>query len=294
MFSFAPFLYRDVLAAAGGPVARLEDAGRIAVLGVWHYQANAYLAAPAGRRPGSNAVYGNCDGSGVSIHAAVARHKAVSEALERWALQEVKASARRGDYGFAHDPSSNGMAAYPGFNCQARRAARLEALERWALVGWWAGHLGVEVSRHPHFPAIEIVRLRHGRRGEVVVLAQESPHGFYTYGHGAGDTLAAAVDRAASEMTRNEVVIANYRAQGALRHVTHFFERRALHFSTPEGHASYRRRLATPPDRSGLEWKVVYDGPIVGPWTRWAKVWRCCVAMPTYDFLRQEENFFFW
>lgn len=138
MLSLAALRYRNVLAAHGGPVARIES-GVFPVCGRRMYQANARLSAGlTPKRPLS--LYSDADGSGTHPRVSVARHMAVSEALERWAFHSVVRSERAAEFGFDVDPSSNGMSAFPGFwRTHARRKAMLEAVERYSLISWWEG-----------------------------------------------------------------------------------------------------------------------------------------------------------
>jgi hypothetical protein len=295
MLSLAPFLYRNVFTQDGGPIERIQS-GTIPVFNEPRVQANAYLKPGLIEGKAPQSVYGNADGTGASKNAVVAQHMAISEALERWALYAVNRSDDRSKYGFNHDRSSNGMAAFPGFKWQARRRARLEALERWAMIGWWDGRLKATVSQAPApYPNVGIVRIEHGQGdGEVVVLFHKSPAGYVAYGHAAGSTVMSATSKAVVELARSEFVLTRHRARGALVAVTNFFERRCLHFSTPEGHSEFLDRAHTPPDKPAPVWKTIYDGEIVGPWSKWTTVWRHCVEMPTHDFLNRDKNFFFW
>lgn len=288
MFSLAPLLYRGIFSEAGGPIAAVE-ASEFPVFEKNAYQAAAFLKPElAAGRSGQVA-----DGAAFAESPGAARDLAISEALELWAFRETR-RASGGRYGFAHDRSSNGMAAYPGFKWQARRSARFAALERYALVGWWDRRLPATVHQAP-YPDVGMVRIQHGQDfGEVVILYHRAPTGFVAYGHAAGSTLATATSRAAVQLVRSEFGISRHRACGAISPPADYFERRCLYFSTPEGHAEFVERLGAAADRPRPRWNVLFDGEIPGPWSRWTKVWRHCVAMPTYSFLDTRTNFFYW
>lgn len=293
MLSLAPFLYRNVFAQDGGPIERVQS-GTIPVFNEPTVQANAFLKAGLAEGKPARAVYGDADGTGAAKDPLVAQHMAISEALERWAFFASNRSGERGKYGFDHDRSSNGMAAFPGFKWQARRRARFEALERWALIGWWDGRLQASVSEAP-YPNVGLVRIDHRQgNGEVIILYHKSATGHVAYGHAAGSSVVSATGKAAIELARSELVLTRHRARGALVAVTNFFERRCLHFSTPEGHSEFLNRVHTPPEKPAPVWNTIFDGEIPGPWSKWATVWRHCVEMPTHDFLNREKNFFFW
>ncbi|HEY3754866.1 MAG TPA: hypothetical protein VGL42_01835 [Opitutaceae bacterium] len=291
MISLAPFLYRHVSAEYRGPIAKVE-ADKVSLPHHPLYQANAYLRPDLiGAKP-STAVYGSADGTGSSDSPAVAQHKAISEALERWAFMESASnSATRSQYFFDLDPTSNGMAAFPGFKSQARKAARMEALERWAMVSWWDGRLAAKVSHAPYLN-VGMVQIEHDQDGEVVILFHKSAAGHVAYGHAAGANIATATAKAAVELARSEYVIARYRARGGLAKINNFLERRAIHFSTPEGHSQFLERANSSPTKAAPQWKTLFDGEVAGRWSEFATVWRHVAEMPTYDFLNPQENFF--
>jgi ribosomal protein S12 methylthiotransferase accessory factor YcaO len=291
--SLAALRYRNVFVEDGGPIERVITS-HCSILGEKQQQANAYLQPELSVGKPSHAIYGQADGTGSSVSSSIACHMAISEALERWAFLATHRSATAAKYGFDVDRSSNGMAAYPGiFRTEAARRARLEALERYAVIAWWDGRLDAEVRPAP-FPGVELVRIHHNAgEGEVVILVQQSRAGV-CFGHAAGRTVTTAALRAAVELARADFVITAYRAKGALVKAANFLERRAVHFSTEAGHAQFRERLARRPDKPAPTWRPVFDGEICGPWSRWATVWRCAVAMPTTEYLEPTSDFFFW
>ncbi len=295
MISFAAYLYRDVLDSAQGPIAKLEAGTMpLAHQTAPAYQANAYLRSELSEHRPTNTLYGAADGTGSADDPMTARHKAISEALERWAFMDSSHhAAARSKYFFELDSSTNGMAAFPGFKWQARRSAHLEALERWAVISWWDGRLKASVTRAP-FADVGLVRIEHDQKGEVVILFHKSAAGHVAYGHAAGHSVAAAAAKAAVELARAEFVIARYRARGGLAKIGSFCERRCIHFSTAEGHRQFLEKAYAAPTRKAPEWKVLFDGEIPGPWSKYATVWRQVVEMPTYAFLDAKEDFFLW
>jgi hypothetical protein len=291
--SLAAVRYRSVFAADGGPIERVTTS-RCSILGREQLQANAYLQPELAAGKPSHAIYGQADGTGSAESSSIACHMAISEALERWAFLATNRSKDAARYGFDIDRSSNGMAAFPGlFRSAAARRARMEALERYAVIAWWDGRFDAEVRPAP-FPGVDLVRIKHNAgQGEVVILVQKTRAGV-SFGHAAGSTVAGAALRAAVELARSDFVITAHRAKGALVQAANFLERRALHFSTETGYAQFKERLARPADRPAPSWNPVFDGEIVGPWSRWATVWRCAVALPTAAYLDPKSDFFFW
>lgn len=259
------------------------------------FQASAFLKPELAGDKSIHVIYGDADGVGSAPSRTVAKHKAISEALERWAFFDVNRSGEGAKYGFATDRTSNGMAAYPGLASQARSRAHLEALERFALIGWWDGQFRCSQSQSP-YPSVGLIRIHHGQSAnEVVVLYRQAPAGFFSYGYASGSTLAAAVGKAAIELVRCEYVISRHRARSGILAVKDPMEMRCLHFSTPQGYAEFSERVnQIAPTKTSARWKTIFDGEIRGPWTQWATVWRHAVEMPTYDFLDTKKLFFFW
>jgi hypothetical protein len=293
VLSLAAFRYRNVLAAAGGPIERLEIAGAT-VLGEPCFLANAYLVeALAGNREG-NVLYSRANGSGTDASSMVARFKAISEALERWAHWQT---FRGGNYGFEVDPSSNGLAAFPGlWRRQARHGAVLEAAERFNLFNWWEGRLPAKECPTP-WPGVHAAVIRSQAPGETVILFRRTQEGFYAYGHAAGTNFTSACKRAAVELDRHAQVVSRFaqanagRVRGELPATAHPLERRSLFFAQEEGHQLFLSRLRMPV-RDTAELKMVYDGPVPGPWSKYADVWRVVYEPPSRRFLSADETYF--
>ena len=293
MVSLATLKYSDVFAENGGPIDRIET-GALEVFGQSYCQANAFLRDELSVGKPAYAVYGRADGTGSALSAATASHMAISQALERWAYLAVLDNPNAGVFGFVSDRSSNGMAAFPGlFRRQAQNLARAEALERHTLVSWWDGRLPAARIAVP-MAGVEAVRIHHDAGpGEVVILFRRTRAG-YAYGHAAGPTVAAAVAKAAIKLALAEHVLVVHRAKGSLVVPANFLERRALFFAGEEGAELFGRRLLARPSKPAWAWRTLFDGEIPGPWARWATVWRCCVQMPTDEFLAPDSDFFFW
>lgn len=294
MLSLAAITYRDIFTSAGGPIERVSS-GSIDVLGKQAHQVNAYLAPGLIHCKPLLSVYGNADGTGANGSPQVARHMAISEALERWAFYETAQGAGRAKYGFDVDHSTNGMAAFPGlFKGQARKRAYHEALERWALISWWSGHMRAVVMGDALF-GVTALRLEHSAKfGEVAILFRRSAAGQVSYGYSAGSSYRTAVARAAIELARNEFVVGFYKISNVVREVPNYFERRCLYFAGEEGHADFLRRVFDRKPSRESKWSVLFDGEIAGPWSKYATVWRVMPAMPSRDYLDPKCQFFFW
>jgi hypothetical protein len=296
MLSLAAFRYRNVLAAAGGPIERVEVAD-ISAAGERRFLANAYLTGDLAGNRNENVLYSRANGSGTASSPMVARFMAISEAMERWAHWQLQDSPERHRYGFDADPSSNGLAAFPGlWRRQARQGALLEAAERFNLLHWWEGFLpGREAPTR--WPEVRAVVIQSQAPGITVILFKRTGEGFFAYGHAAGKNFEAACLKAAGEMERHARVIARFAAShgGEIRDqlpaTAHPIERRSLFFALPEGHELFLERLRSPA-RGMAEPKLIYDGPVPGPWSKYADVWRVVYAPPSRRFLGLDERYF--
>jgi hypothetical protein len=294
MLSLAAFNYRDVLALNGGPIERISSAP-VDILGRTRYQANAFLRPDLVGTKTQNTVYGSADGTGASESAQVASHMAISEALERWAFYALSTGPDRCKYGFDIDASTNGMAAFPGFfKRQARKRAYFEALERWALVSWWSGRMASRIAGESM--GVTAVRLEQNAGfGEVAVVFRRSAAGHVNYGYSAGATFKIAAARAVVELARNEFAIGLFKLRSAAgSEIPNHFERRCLFFAGEEGHALFLRRVFDRKPCPESSWRVLFDGELSGPWSKYATVWRVMPAMPSLDFLDPACQFFFW
>jgi hypothetical protein len=295
MLSLAALRYRNVFAEFGGPIAQIET-GVFPVCGRRMIQANACLTAGlTPRRPLS--IYSDADGSGTHPRASVARHMAVSEALERWAFHSVVRSPRAAEFGFDVDPSSNGMSAFPGLvRGQARRKALLEAVERFSLISWWEGRATGRLFE-TDWPGVSAVAIDGPFGGVTVVAFARTDYGGFAYGHAAEESFGAACERAVVELARHEWVLrASWLSfvSGEKPAPTDLFERRCLYFSSPEGHAHFLDRVNGRPAGNMARPEIVCDRDIPGPWADYATVWRFALRPPSEDFLTAGQDYFFW
>lgn len=297
MLNLAGLRYRNVLVADGGPIQSLQVA-ELPGLGPRQFQANARLRDDLVPQRRPLTIYGRVDGTGTHASPMVARFKAISEALERWAYHAASRGPERADYGFELDASSNGMAAFPGLTAsRARVLARFEAIERASLFDWWEGRCPGELISTDR-PDVQAVRIANPfDEGVSVVVFHECAPGCFAYGHAAAETTQAACARAIVEMRRSSLVLCHYHlavVAGRAEAPTDRFERRCLFFSTREGHELFLRRVADRPRACQLPWQVVCDRAVVGPWTRYAQVWRVVIPPRSPDFLGPDERYFFW
>ncbi len=295
MLSLAAFRYRNVFAGHGGPVDSVEF-GDFSVCGHQMIQANARLVAELIPKR-AHAIYGDADGSGTHRLASVARHMAISEALERWAFNSVAGTARVAEFGFDVDPSSNGMSAFPGLLARnARRKAMLEAVERHSLIAWWEGRTVGRVC-DTDWPGVSGVAIEGPFGGVTALVFAKTDFGMYAYGHAAEETFGTACERAVIELARHEHVIRSWwlaSISGDKRRPSDLFERRCLFFSTEEGHEQFLRRIRERPMGPAPVAELICDREIPGPWSDYATVWRYALRPPADGFLCAGHDYFFW
>jgi len=299
MLNFAAFRYRNIMADAGGPIAKLAVCDTF-VLGERQFQANSFLRPDLIAWKTSSEVFSDAAGTGTADSPMVARHKAISEAIERWAHMSVVSSPDRQRYGFGVDPSSNGMAAFPGLlKKQARPAAYWEAVERYNVLSWWEGRLDATEIK-TRWPEVQAEVIHTSLPGVTVILYRPSPQGYVAYGHAAGPDFETACSRAAMELERHDFVVKQYLlvhagdAMAMLPATTQAIERRSVYFAQPEGHEKFLERLRTKPWRPALKPRLVFDGSIPGEWSKYADVWRVVYAPPSERFLSNDGCYFFW
>jgi hypothetical protein len=290
--SIAGLRYRSVLAIDGGPIESIEE-GEFDLFGERYFQANAKLLAnylPKRVRQ----LYSDADGTGIHTSQMVARHIAISEALERWAYHASISSPGLERFGFHIDPSSNGMAAFPGLVAgSARKAAQIEAVERNCLLNWWEHRMDGKL-RSTKWAHINAVSFDSPCGRIAVILFMRSDSGFYCYGHAAGVGFENACDHARLELARHECAINRWIESNSRQIPENTFERRSWFFSTEQGHATFQERLAAPARGQKPVSDLICDLEIKGPWSAYTTVWRYLLRPPSADFASNADRYFFW
>jgi hypothetical protein len=300
MITLAGLRYARVMAADGGPIARLV-CGEASELGARVFSAQATLRDELMPSRRVRRWWSSADGGGTAASPLLARIKAVSEALERWAHWTLHASPEAARYGFDIDPSSNGLAAFPGlFARQARRPALLEAAERFNLLHWWEGRLPAARCPTP-WPDVDAVVIASRAPGVTVVLHRRDGAGQHAFGHAAGATFREACGRAIGELERHTAVmrlralaLVAAPAPGADARELAVQEQRSIFFSTDAGHELFCERVDSSPGAPRADPKLVFDGRVPGPWSRYADVWRVVFEPPSRRFLTRDAQYFLW
>jgi hypothetical protein len=289
--NLAPIRYAFV-AEEGGPVANLEY-GHDTYLGEEWQLCRATLHEEHQHPMGKKLrLFHPADGSGVAKTRLDARAKAISEALERWAFQETSSGPDSVLYGYQYSMSTKGMAAFPGvFPGQARRAAIAEAYEYYSVDAWWGGTLKhwiinrddatIVFIDQPGFAGYIALAIRHLDQKEYVA----------SYGIGSGMTPAEAELKAQLEACRSQTILERRAAvpESARSRPVLEMEQNLLSFASEEGFAMVRDRLATQPWLPALAPKVVFDGPVRGPWNKYTHVWR--YAVEEFPIRSQQKKF---
>jgi len=291
MHSIGKEAYRSITVDQGGPVAALV-CSEITLFDRAYFQAHARLA--EGLLPASRyQCFGDCHGTGTDGVHDVARHLAISEALERWAYHSVLHPGGRRRFGLDVDPTSNGFAACPGVSpAAARELALFEAIARFCLSAWWEGRLASRWMQ-TDWPGIDAICISAPQGGFAVVLTKLSAHGLRAYGHGAAPTFTGACERAMLELARCEAAL---RAWDPCARVvpSDLVERRMLFYASRRGFAAVCDRVGRRPADSAPMVRLACDEEVPGPWSRHATVWRCLFYPPSLDFLKPSAEYFFW
>jgi hypothetical protein len=283
--------FRNVLEEHGGPIEKIE-AGRFTVRGRQWFQANAYLRQGCTPARGLG-LYSDADGTGASQDPLKAQHMAISEAMERWAYHATVNSDDAAEFGFDVDPSSNGMAAFPGLLArQARRRAYLEAVERYSVMCWWEGTVeGHLISTD--WPGVEAI-LINGPAGGITAIVFTKTKDGYALGHAADESISGACERAIVEMERHARVVRYWHAENhGSEKPDSILERRALYFSTEEGFSQIRKRIGIKPTTPPPSFELVCDKEIPGPWAQYSTVWRVAFRPPSQKFLSADETYYY-
>ena len=70
-------------------------------------------------------------------------------------------------------------------------------------------------------------------------------------------------------------------------------ERRSLFFSSAEGYECFQLRTSLRPANRPPARRTVFDGPVEGPWSGYANVWRVLFEPPSRAFLTADPQYFF-
>ncbi len=219
-------------------------------------------------------IYSSSDGSGTSEYSHIAIYKAISEALERWAFYETIDKFPK-SFSFEVDPSTNGMASYPGFtSTTARNNAILEATERWAVSEFWKGHLPIRrhdsnIKNLQHYEILTKLKNIH-----VSLLAFEVD-GFHCYSFACETTLKESFSHAMIELSRNIRVLKKFKnTNKTFNELLDINDKRLVFFSEKNGYDLFLQRILSAPRNVNKMPELICDAEIRGEWTKYSRVWR--------------------
>lgn len=282
--NLAPWRYRNILCCDGGPIEKIE-VSRHGDKERTQFEAVAFLnksLLPEGHN--HSAIYSGGHGGGTSPSRNIACHIAISEALERWAFLAMVNSHDASTYGFDIDPSTSGMAAFPGLTSEtARHYSNWEAIERWALAEWWLNGSPITLLPESNNTKGGLRLLLPFRSTEMVLLWETTASERTGYGFAAAKDISRATQKALVELNRNLRVL--NRLYGQPGEIGQDFtsddklttyDRRMLYFSSPDGSRSFHKKVKTSSTLpiSPRKPRKVTDREIPGPWSRYARVWR--------------------
>ncbi len=283
--NLAPLKYGKILRKDGGPLDRILLSS-VTLDGQKYYQANSYLSPHLNIRKNPLFVFGESSGTCTHTSRMVATHIAISESLERWAYYFLNQIGHRRAYGFDREPSTIGMAAYPGlFPAQARKRARREAIEHYCLSNTYRGrlrctHLYTDKNKGT------VTRLDNPISNDTVILTwRTSENGLTAHGSACSSKMAEAIEKAQIEMERSMFAIDLFFKRNRsnqprnLSRIKDKQERRIIKLALQGEKSTFGKLLKNGPPlgRPPAPNKVV-DRMIPGPWQKYATVWRVLYA----------------
>lgn len=290
---FARWKYFDVYQSSGGPISQVEFCRKEISPGIFGYEAYAYLRPELVKAQRDNQLYGNSHGTGTGLILLEAKHKAISEALERWAYDHLihGPSDLLKTLGFDQTASTTGMAAMPSFfSKKVREIALYEAIERFSVINWWKEKLPFEFTAKDHWEMVTIFCPSY--HCVTVILSSFLPQiNSYCYGFAAHKNHKLAKEKAMIELFRNRFILEKNREDSPSSSLP-LYEKRLLYFSTEQGHELFLKKAQNSqvPSFKKIPWDLVIDCEIKGPWSSYAKVWRCLFAGT--DESDQGDHFF--
>lgn len=299
--NLAPLFYRNILEQDGGPINEIIVSKAEITQSRNGFEAACFLSKSLtiDFSNEKNYIYGNPDGSGSDIYKSQAIYKSISEALERWAFFSVVNSKTADQFGFDLDSSTNGMAAYPCvFTNKVKKIAFLEALERWALIEWWAGNLATQWGTEKNISYIKIMF-----NTNVVVICWcdiSNKNNKKAYGFAADVNFNSAFAKAQIELFRNIFVLEKFFKDNNDIQINGMdlgiYEKRLLWFASFEGFSLFKSKVdfSNKLKSNLINPKLIVNKEIVGPWTKYARVWRCLFeSTASYNRSNKVDQFLF-
>lgn len=279
--SIASTKYINIFSSQGGPISELYSKPRQIAQDVNGFEAYAQICPDLMEYTNENFIYGHYAGTGSDKFKFIAQHKAISEALERWAFSQAISNGEKARYGFDVEPSTSGMAAFPGFTSRgAREIALFEAVERWSIVNWWNGNLASKaitvIDRANSCGVVEILTPWSKNSSTIILYSNCSNSSRTAYGFAAHQNRKLAITKAEIELFRNKLLLSNISPNLNFSDLKRRNERRLIYFSSVEGHEHFKQVLYNSMKvgfKNDIPGKLV-DREIKGPWSKYCHVWR--------------------
>lgn len=257
------------------------------------YEANSFLEDSL--RPSwisVSKIYKNSDGTGTAKHKNTAVYKAISEGLERLAFYET-ADTNPKNFCFDLNPTTTGLAAFPHFLTKYARAnAFNEAIERWAIHEFNFNRLPV-IKHNSNYTNLNVFEIVTPFKDVKVCLLSYFDNSRYSYAFAAAENLTAAKTRAKIELNRNVAVLKKASENNELI-LQAALDKTLIFFSSVEGHEKFLSLIRTAPEKiKNQHPKVICDKELVGPWTKYAKVWRYLLEDSYFDTSTDHTFFMF-
>jgi hypothetical protein len=119
------------------------------------------------------------------------------------------------------------------------------------------------------------------------------------FGFACEPNFAAALNRAKIEFQRNQIVLDFYgeknkaHPEGASPDAMSILERRLLFFGSEDGILLFKNKSVTSHLRKFVKSpELVTDIEILGPWSKYAQVWRCLFRPVSSSFLEENVRYF--
>lgn len=291
MVNFAPWFYRNLL-VENEIIHRPEYFETVLINGLKQFEANVFLKDSL--RPSwveDSVIYKNCDGSGADTHKNIAIYKAISESLERLAFYELADTYNKKFY-FDLNPTTTGMAAYPSITCgQARRNAKAEAVERWALHEFNYKRLPV-IKHSSTVQGLLFFEIITPISDVKVSLLCYEKNGLYVYGFSGGSDLKKSYNKAIIELDRNLRMLSRISDILKVDDFNSSVDKTFIFFSKKEGHDLFMDKINNAP-RTILSKnpKILCDLEMHGRWSKYTKIWRYLLEDSYYDY-KSDYHFF--
>jgi hypothetical protein len=277
--------YRNILTNLGGPIDRIsyKKISSNDPLYSDGFESFAYLSEEL--KPKNKEIlelYGEVDGTGFSKNIQTSNNKSISEALERWAYyQTFFTHLGQECYGYKIDPSTSGIAAFAEpYPFQSKRNALYEAVERVSITDWWLGKLpSSPINCLFNKDNLNLIRISPIIKNIETVLIHKKnvTTGLHIYGFASHKNIELAIKKAAIELRRNETALNNYWLKSNKKSPDFIYEKRLIYFAC-DGFNSFKERVDYS-NRFNLtqasNYKLAINTELIGPWSKYAKVWRC-------------------